>query len=517
MAAALCAVFLKNYWVSEDAYLNFRSVDQLLQGHGPIWNPHERVQVFTSPLWYGLHALAQTLIGEAYLAVLLVSCVCFGCALFWLRRCVGGGLAFGIAGLLWVGSNAAFDYTSSGQENVLGYALMLFALSKCLDLAAAGALRALFAASGIMLLCRHDLALLVAPLLLWAAWSRRELIDRRTGLVLGAWLVLPLTAWSVFSIVYYGSPFPNPAYAKLSAGFPRSVHLQFGLRYLAVLVRYDALSIVSVVAALGVLAWQRTAAGAALATAIVLHTLYVVYVGGDYMQGRFVSYEIVLACAVIARSAPAKLEGSARVALPLVLVMYGLSYERTPLNTAFAQPKPTAAAHAPDRNYVMDARATLGVYTSLHSYLHTNDLTNYPQHPLAIEGRKFAHASEPITVVQAAGMFGWAAGTHKIIIEAHGIADPLLARLPASTFRGVGHYARYRPEGYITSVTSGKAQVEDADLNAYYQKLTLITQSPIWTWQRLKTITLFNLNVFDPLLDHFVHEKIQGKQQWPKL
>jgi arabinofuranosyltransferase len=451
--------------------------------------------------------------------VLLLSCVCFGCALFWLRRSVGGGFAFAISGLLLVGSNAAFDYTSSGQENVLGYALMLCALSQCLELAAAGggalrALKTLFGASGFMLLCRHDLALLVAPLLLWAAWSTRNLIDRRTGLVLGALFVLPLTAWSVFSILYYGSPFPNPAYAKLSAGFPRSVHLSFGLQYLLVLARRDVLSIVCVVAALGVLAWQRTAASAAWACAILLHTLYVVCVGGDYMQGRFVSYEIVLGCALVARQAPALLEGSARIALPLALVMYALSYERTPLNTAFAQPKPTAQAQGP--NYVMDARATLGVYTSLHSYLHARDLNNYPEHPLAIEGRRFAHAAEPITVVQAAGMFGWAAGTKKIIIEAHGIADPLLARLPASTLRGVGHYARYRPEGYIAGLASGNAQLEDPDLNQYYKKLTLITQSPVWSWQRLKTIALFNLGAFDPLLDHFVHEKIHGKQQWPQ-
>ena len=519
-AIALGLVFLKNYWVSEDAYLNFRSVDQLLQGHGPIWNPHERVQVFTSPLWYWLHALAQAVSGEAYRAVLLLSCVCFGFTLFELRRCVGGGFAFGIAGLLLLGSNAAFDYASSGQENVLGYALSLFALHMYWKLSAASggesaALKYLFAAAGAMLLCRHDLAMLVGPMLLWAAWSQRDLIDRRTGLQLASVLLLPLAAWSVFSLVYYGSPFPNPAYAKLSAGFPRTVHVHFGLQYLGVLARYDALSVVCVVAAMGLLIWQRTPASAALAGAIALHTLYVVYVGGDYMQGRFVSYEIVLACAVIARAASTLLEGSTRIAVPLALLMYALSYERTPLNTAFEQPKPKA--QTPGRNYVMDARATFGVYTSLYSYLHTDDLTHYPQHPLAIEGRKFARSPELVTVIQAAGMFGWAAGTDKIIIEAHGIADPLLARLPASTFRGVGHYARYRPEGYIAGLTSGKAELEDAELDQYYTKLKLLTQSrPLWTMERLETILLFNLHSYDALREHFVRKKIQGQQHWPE-
>ena len=38
-------VFFKNAWVSDDAYILFRSLDQLLSGHGPRWNPHERVHL----------------------------------------------------------------------------------------------------------------------------------------------------------------------------------------------------------------------------------------------------------------------------------------------------------------------------------------------------------------------------------------------------------------------------------------------------------------------------------------
>lgn len=513
VTGALSLIFLKNYWVSEDAYLNFRSVAQLLAGNGPIWNPHERVQVFTSPLWYLLHALSTWLVRDPYLAVLLLSCLCFGATLFWLRRCVGGGFGFALAGLLFIGSNAAFDYTSSGQENVLGYGLLLCALCMYLQLEQSPrALHGLFAAAGATLLCRHDLATLVAPWLLWAAWSQRTRIDRRRALELGALLAVPLGLWSMFSLFYYGSVFPNPAYAKLSAGFPRAVHVRYGLQYLGGLFQNDALSPLCVLAALGLLLWRRTAACLTLAAAIVLHTCYVVYVGGDYMQGRFVSFEVILACAVVARLSPALLEGSTRWVVPLVLLSFALSYTRTPLNTSFAQPKPAAVER---RSFVMDARATLGAYTSLYSYLQSADTTQFPEHPLAIEGRKFARAAGQVTVVQAGGMFGWAAGTDKIIVEAHGIADPLLARLPASQFRGVGHYARYRPEGYIASLSSGKPQLEDAQLNQYYAKIALITQSrPLWTWTRLEAILRFNLGTYDSLLEPFVREKITGKQQW---
>ena len=52
-------VFLKNAWVVEDAYIIFRSVEQVFAGNGPVWNPHERVQAFTSPLWFGLLVLSR--------------------------------------------------------------------------------------------------------------------------------------------------------------------------------------------------------------------------------------------------------------------------------------------------------------------------------------------------------------------------------------------------------------------------------------------------------------------------
>ena len=52
-------IFVKNAWVAEDAYIIFRSVEQVFAGNGPVWNSHERVQAFTSPLWFGLLVLSR--------------------------------------------------------------------------------------------------------------------------------------------------------------------------------------------------------------------------------------------------------------------------------------------------------------------------------------------------------------------------------------------------------------------------------------------------------------------------
>ena len=54
---ALFAVFIftlivvKTAWVSDDAYITFRTIDNWIHGYGLTWNAYERVQVYTHPLW----------------------------------------------------------------------------------------------------------------------------------------------------------------------------------------------------------------------------------------------------------------------------------------------------------------------------------------------------------------------------------------------------------------------------------------------------------------------------------
>ena len=38
-------------WLGDDCYFTLRSVDNLLHGHGAVWNVGERVQAYTHPLW----------------------------------------------------------------------------------------------------------------------------------------------------------------------------------------------------------------------------------------------------------------------------------------------------------------------------------------------------------------------------------------------------------------------------------------------------------------------------------
>ena len=44
-------VVIRNAWISDDAYISFRAIENLVAGYGFNFNPFVRVQVFTHPLW----------------------------------------------------------------------------------------------------------------------------------------------------------------------------------------------------------------------------------------------------------------------------------------------------------------------------------------------------------------------------------------------------------------------------------------------------------------------------------
>ena len=57
LAWGLFAIMIwQRRWTSDDGFINFRVVCNILAGHGPVFNVGERVEAFTSPLWIALLA-----------------------------------------------------------------------------------------------------------------------------------------------------------------------------------------------------------------------------------------------------------------------------------------------------------------------------------------------------------------------------------------------------------------------------------------------------------------------------
>ena len=66
-------VLLRAAWMSDDAYITLRTIDNFVNGHGLRWNVAERVQVFTHPLWLFLIAPVYLVTREAFYTTIVLS------------------------------------------------------------------------------------------------------------------------------------------------------------------------------------------------------------------------------------------------------------------------------------------------------------------------------------------------------------------------------------------------------------------------------------------------------------
>jgi arabinofuranosyltransferase len=503
-------VFLKNAWVTEDAYILFRSLDQLFAGNGPNWNPHERVQVFTSPLWYAVLALGRMVSQDMYLMAIVVSLVFVSATVFVLQAIVKQAGLLLLAVLILISSNSFFDYTSSGLENTLAYfviaAFVYFYLRLFAEPDTSAEMKQpvkktifqLLLIYGLLILVRHDLALLLLPAMAYTFFTYRRLYHWKQWLIYGVLAFMPFILYSLFSLLYYGFLFPNTAYAKLNTGIPQIELLQQGLKYILVTFKYDVLTPVVILLALLVCFLPtRQRYVRYLGLGLVLNLLYVVYVGGDFMLGRFLSYAFLLSVIILAVWAGNRLRQYQLVIVAVLVTIYATYYDHTPANS------PIKYKNQLIEYGVADERGFYFNDVSLYSYIKI-DREKFPHSHWRRQAQKFNQSDEKMIVRPTIGIFGYYAGIDKIIIDPFALADPLLARLPAAPIPWrIGHFGRYLPAGYEDSVRYNRAVIADKNLNAYYKKLKIITQSDdLFSYERLKTILLFNLGAYDDLIDN---------------
>ncbi|MCA9572882.1 MAG: hypothetical protein KC656_33825, partial [Myxococcales bacterium] len=130
--AVVAVVVLRCAWVSDDAFITLRTVHNALSGYGLRFNPAERVQAYTHPLWMALLLVAHAAVGSPWYAAAglggLVTLV--GLAALAFPPTPDGERTEGAAAALalFVDAKALVDYATSGLENPLTHLLLaLFA------------------------------------------------------------------------------------------------------------------------------------------------------------------------------------------------------------------------------------------------------------------------------------------------------------------------------------------------------------------------------------------------------
>jgi arabinofuranosyltransferase len=89
------------------------------------------------------------------------------------------------------------------------------------------------------------------------------------------------------------------------------------------------------------------------------------------------------------------------------------------------------------------------------------------------------------------------------LVDKYGLGDAFIARLPAEAPWRIGHYVRRLPEGYTETILSGRNMLRDPGVAAYYERVRLITQGPIWSRERFRTIARMNLGRYDRFVDDY--------------
>jgi arabinofuranosyltransferase len=477
-------------WVCDDAFITLRSVDNLVHGYGPTWNVAERVQAFTHPLWMLVLAPVYALTREPYYTLLALSFLATAGTLWLLVRGVAASAAgAGLALAVLVSSKAFVDYSTSGLENPLTHLLLAAFLAlhfRESDRPVPAWAPALVAA--LAALNRLDTLLLFLPALIGAAW-RRPWRHSARSLLLG---FTPLIAWTLFSLVYYGFPFPNTAYAKLGTGIPELQLVVQGVHYLLSSLRMDPLTLAALFAATLWAGLREDPRGRPVALGLVLYLLYVTWIGGDFMSGRFLAAPLLAGAALLARWRPRP--AGARLLVPIVAVLaVGLVLPRAPLRSgagygAWREGGVDGAGVADERAFYFDDTGLLKARRG----------GAMPSHPSAFDGKAARLAGPAVVVRGGVGFFGYYAGPEVHIVEPWAITDPLLARLPVSRqvrWR-IGHFTRDVPEGYLESLESGDNVLRDPDVAALFDAVATVTRGPVWSRERWLEIWRLNRGAY---------------------
>ena len=493
----------RNAWLSDDAYITFRVVDNFVNGYGLTWNVIERVQTYTHPLWMFLLSLLYFLTHEIYFTSIflsiLLSILILIIFLFWIAPSVRAVL---VGGCLLLFSKSFIDYSSSGLENPLTHLLLvIFFFIYFFKNKKRHSLLYLSLIASFCMLNRMDTILLTIPVLIYQFFTIK-VIDWKTKSKFVLAGFTPFLIWEAFSLFYYGFLFPNTAYAKLNTGIPESDYMIQGLYYFFESTRMDYLTLPFIIFALVMIFYARNSKLIFAAIGIVLYLLYILWIGGDFMGGRFLTAPFI--CAVVLFSQIQKPLSNTYIFTILFVISIGagLFSPAPPVLSGenYGKQRPNSSKG------IMDERAFYYQDTGL---LRAGRDEIMPYGLWADEGRLFKLYKLKFQIRSNIGMIGYLGGPDLYILDKLALADPLLARLPISNVEkwSIGHFKRDIPFGYIETLKKDNNSLVDKDLAVYYNKLCLLIRGNLFSQERFKEIFKFLFGLNNVLIESYLKNR----------
>lgn len=499
---ALLAVAIRLAWLGDDAYITLRSVENLASGNGLRWNPDDRVQTYTHPLWMLFLTLGRWLSGEVYYATIVLSLAASMVAVLGLLLRAQTVAAVIGTGVLLLCARAFGDYMTSGLETPLTFVLLvLFVANVHGDRSSEARYSRSVLLAALLATNRMDLAVLcLAPVVSCMRGVALGVLVRR-----GVLMSMPFLLWLVFAGIYYGSPLPVTGHAKaFGVGIPGGEMAEQGMRYMLHALLHDPVLLVTTV--LGSMLLLLSNRSRWLALGALCYLAYVVKVGGGFMQGRFLlpPFVVVVACLPqwLARLPRKQFQG-----LLIVIVSLMLAGGLPPWATAPSNDTPLSKEVIEEQHGIVDERRMY--YRELGLMSPTRQVPQFGAlQDLAFpEGRK----QRWWLLNGAVGSAGFGAGATGHVVDPL-LCDALIARLPAirpDNWR-IGHVLRRIPEGYWETLLSGENRIRHPGLRDFYGALHLLTRTPVFSGDRLAALWQMAIGSHDAGFREFLAEEYRN-------
>jgi arabinofuranosyltransferase len=512
----IVSVLVRTAWMSDDAFITLRTIDNWIHGYGLTWNPGYRVQAFTHPLWLFVLTPFYYIFGEPYFSTLLLSASLTLFAIILLAYKIRITWYQSLLGLSMLMLSKAFtDFATSGLENPLLY---LLAVLFFIDYRSPHiTFKLLFFQSlytGLLLLTRMDMALIFLPMLTYSFFRYKKAL----GLFAIGTGLLPFLLWIVFSLLYYGFPYPNTAYAKLLTGIPPAELWAQGWAYFMNSLFIDPITLIGSLAMMIYLFRSKRKRWMVLTLSVSLYYIYLLGIGGDFMSGRFFSVPFLCLIAGL-NSVQFSRSLVFRSVTAALLLSLGLLSPYSPLFSGKSYRNKDTLADLVDDNGICDER---GFYFAFTGLLHQQSARKYEKHPDALRGKLAKDVHQKVNINGAVGLLGYFAGPTVFVLDYHGLGDPVLARLPVvkedKEFVGwytqlkkkapehnwrIGHFRRNIPDGYIPTLLTGQNHFQDSAVSRGWNLMHPILTQPLWNAARWKALSTIWLNAAGKVFSDF--------------
>ncbi|MHC8412226.1 hypothetical protein ACYZTR_19520 [Pseudomonas sp. Hz4] len=471
VASVVFVRILQYGWVTDDAFITFRSVLNFVNGDGAVFNIGERVQSYTHPLWFMLLSVGgfldlnlyffSIILGLGFSLLTLLVLFRIHCAVGSQNNNLSLLVALGVLGA----SESFVSFATSGLENSATYFLVSMVVLSLVD----GFKRFWFYFFvSLAILNRFDNIFILTPLVCVIAYCDIRLARFRFWTA--AFAFLPLVAWHITSLIYYGFLFPNTKYAKVG-GRTLMENAVSGMDYLldSVQSEWHVWMIIAVLPLISFYALRKKILSndfrivfAAVVAGIYLHVVYVLLVaGGDFMRGRF--FTVALLFAVIA----------------LLFVRFEVKVWKQVVTVVVCAVAFTNAAWIGAKEYYLWPMSVTNErnYYKGQLGLNLDPQQNYTMHPWAVKALSLGDAPRLVGVV---GQRGYWMPRQTYLLDKVGLTDAFVARLKIKDHSRTGHFQRDIPKEYLSKKIKGinVPKWKDESAQELSDKLSIVTESP---------------------------------------